>query len=304
MATTVDDGPATTVSTGPTAEESFADAVRRVVRPIDVVAILLPAAVFLGAGLLPSALREQLAFSYADPDALTALTANFVHADGGHLFRNLTAYLVVVSTAYVLSALAGRRQLFYTVFAVVFIAFPFVLSGLNLAVPREALSLGASGLTLAFVGYLPVAIAEYVRRRFSVVNTARRDIAGGLFFVGLIVVIPLAVAAVQPRLTGVLTVVSLLAVAGYGVSLRRSGIDRSTLRGSPPGFLELGIWSVVVLLTALVTAFPTDPLSDAGLVNTYTHFLGYTLGFLSSYLAVLLFFEASESRRRPIRTDR
>jgi len=27
-------------------------------------------------------------------------------------------------------------------------------------------------------------------------------------------------------------------------------------------------------------------------VNTYTHFLRYSLGFLSSYLAVLLFFDA------------
>ncbi|AXG07134.1 hypothetical protein DU500_12255 [Haloplanus rubicundus] len=149
----------------------------------------------------------------------------------------------------------------------------------------------AEELTLAFVGYLPVAIAEYVRSQFGVVSVVRRNIAAGLFFVGLIIVIPLAAATVQPRLTIVLVSVVLLAIIGYGVALQRSGIDRSTLRGPPPGFLELGVWSIAILVAALIAAFPTDPLSDAGLVNTYTHFLGYSLGFLSSYLVVLLSFD-------------
>lgn len=272
-------------------EESFADAVRRVARRVDIVILLFPAALLLAVGLLPSEVRQQLAFSYADPSALTALTSNFTHANPVHLLRNLTAYLVVVPTAYLLSVLAGRRQLFYTVFVVILVTFPFVLSGLNLVVPREALSLGSSGLTLAFVGYLPVAVAQYARRRFSITNFVRRNIAAGLFFVGLIVVIPLAAAAVQPGLTVVLTFVAFLAVVGYGVTLRRSGIDRSTLRGPPPGFLEFGVWSIIIIIAALITAFPADPLSDTGLVNTYTHFLGYALGFLSSYLVVLLFFD-------------
>ena len=284
----------TTQGSGAPAEESFADAVRRVVQPTDIVALLFPAALFLGVGLLPPELRQQLAFSYNDPDVLTALTANFAHADAVHLLRNLTVYLIVVPTVYLLSALAGRKQLFYTVFVVVFAVFPFVLSGLNLILPREALSLGASGLTLAFVGYLPVALAEYVRRRFDVVGADRRSIAAGLFFVGLVVVTPLAAAAVQPGLTLVLTVVASLAVIGYGVTLRRSGIGLTTLRGPPPGFLEFGVWSVVVTVAALITAFPADPLSDTGLVNTYTHFLGYSLGFLSSYLAVLLFLDGDD----------
>ncbi|AZQ16083.1 rhomboid family intramembrane serine protease [Halorubrum sp. PV6] len=292
MTTAADEGVNTTHGSVASTEESFSDAVRRVVQPIDIVAFLLPAALFLGVGLLPPELRQQLAFSYNDPDVLTALTANFAHADAVHLLRNLTAYLVVVPTVYLLSALAGRRQLFYTVFVVVFAVFPFVLSGLNLILPREALSLGASGLTLAFVGYLPVALAEYTRRRFPVVSVARRSIAAGLFFIGLVIVIPLAVAAVRPGLAAALTIVALLAVIGYGVTLRRSGVDRSILREPLPGFLELGIWSIVVITAALITAFPADPLSASGLVNVYTHFLGYSLGFLSSYIAVLLLLDA------------
>jgi len=291
MTTTTDEGVTTESRVESPAEESFADAVQRAVRGVDIMLLLFPAAVLLAIGLFPSEVRRQLAFSYADPSVLTALTSNFTHANGVHLFQNLTAYLVVVPTAYLLSVLADRRQLFYTVFVVVFVTFPFVLSGLNLVVPREALSLGASGLTLSFVGYLPVAVAQYIRHRFSIDNFVRRNIAAGLFFIGLSVVIPLAVAVVQPTLTIVLTFVVFLAVVGYGVTLRRSGVDRSTLRGPPPGFVEFGVWSIVVIIAVLITAFPADPLSDAGLVNTYTHFLGYALGFLSSYLVVLLFFD-------------
>lgn len=293
---TVDDSRSPVSRSETTPDEPFGSAVRRVVQPLDVVIVLLPAVLFLGIGLLPWEIRGQLAFSYTEPELFAAFAANFVHADSIHLFQNIVAYLLVVPTAYVLSALAGRRQLFYTIFVVVLSLFPFVLSGLNLAIPREALSMGASGLTLAFVGYLPVAFAEYLRHRFGVLDAARRDIAGGLFFVGLLAVIPLAVATVRPRLSGVLVVVTLLAVVGYGASLRRSGIGRSTLRGPPPGFVEFGVWSVIILLTGLITAFPTEPLSDAGLVNTYTHFLGYTLGFLSSYLMLLLTDPGDEQR--------
>ena len=292
MTAATDDRSSPTARSETVTDEPFGAALRRSVRPLDVACVLLPAAVFVGLWLLPWELREQLAFSYTEPDLLTAFAANFVHAGGEHLFRNLATYLLVVPTVYALSALAGRRQLFYTVFVVVFVSFPFVLSGLNLAVPREALSLGASGLALSFVGYLPVAFAEYVRRRFDVVDAARRDVAGGLFFLGLIVVIPLGAAAVRPHLAGALIGVAALAVVAYGVSLRRFGIDSSTLRGPPPGFVELGVWSMVVFLVALIAAFPPNPLSESGLVNTYTHFLGYTLGFLSSYVAVLLFFDA------------
>ena len=294
MATTVDTESTPTADREAHTAESFGDAVRRVVRLPDAVILLFPAAVFLGVGIFPPGVRQQLAFSYGDPDVLTAFTSHFAHADAAHLLRNLAGYLIIVPTVYLLSVLAGRRQLFYTVFVVILAAFPFVLSGLNLVVPREALSLGGSGLTLGFVGYLPVAVAAYVRRWFGVDDVVRREIAGGLFFLGLIVIIPLVVAAFRPVLAIVLTAISVLAVVGYGLTLRNSGIDRETLRKSPPGFAEFGVWSGFVLTAALITGFAADPLSDAGLVNTYTHFLGYALGFLSSYLVVLLFSGDSE----------
>lgn len=293
MTTKIGDQATKTESPKVPSEEAFVDALRRVVVPLDIVALLFPAILFVAVGTLPLALREQLAFSYTDPDMVTALTASYVHANSSHMFRNLTAYLVVVPTAFLISVLADRKQLFYTLFILVFAVFPFVLSGLNLIVPREALSLGASGLTLAFVGYLPVAIAEYVRRRFYVGNIVRRSIAGALFFVGLIIVIPLTVATIRPRLAVVLVFVAFLAVVGYSVGLQRSGVNRSMLRGSPPGFLELSIWSIGIFVVALITAFPTDPLSDSGVVNTYTHFIGYALGFLNGYIVALLSFETN-----------
>ena len=117
-----------------------------------------------------------------------------------------------------------------------------------------------------------------------------RNVAGYLLVVPTVYV--LSILADRRQLfyiVFVVVLVALLAVVGYGVSLRRLGIDRSTLRGPPAGYVEFGAWSVAILLIGLITAFPAGPLSDAGLVNIYTHFLGYTLGFLSSYLAVLLF---------------
>lgn len=262
--------------------EAFVTALRRATRPVDLLALLSVPALLLAVSALPPDRAAAFAFSYADPTPITAVTANFVHAGPSHLAWNLASYTLAVATVYGLAALADRRGLFYTAFGAILLAFPLVLSVSNLAVPREGVFAGASGLAMAFVGVLPVAFGGYLRQRFGV--TAASEVAGLLFLVGLAITALFAL----PDGGHLLAVAAAIGALGYAASLYRTGFTLGTFAAPPAGFLEFGLWSVGLFVALLVAAFPADPAAGGTIVNTYVHFLGYALGFLSSYLTVLV----------------
>lgn len=264
------------------AGESFWAAVVRLSRPIDAVALASVPFVSVVAYLFAPDPGPGLVFSYGEPTILTAVTANFVHVGPEHLLSNLLSYALAILTVYVLSALAGRRHVFYTTFVAILVAFPLVLSVLNLAVPREGAFAGASGLVMAVSGLLPVALGGYLDRQFGLEIPS--EVAGFLFLVGLAITALLAV----PGGLGWIALPAVVGALGYAVSVGRAGVDVDRFRAAPAGFLEFALWSVGLFVFLVVAAFPAGSVVDETIVNTYVHFLGYALGFLSSYLTLLL----------------
>jgi len=115
---------------------------------------------------LPESTRRSLAFAYTDPTVRTAFTAHYVHLDVDHLAGNVAGYVVLAGVGYALAVLAGCRRFFMVALATFLAAFPVVLSALNLAVPRNAISFGFSGINMAFAGLLPLLLGVYARERF------------------------------------------------------------------------------------------------------------------------------------------
>jgi len=103
----------------------------------------------LAAFALPETTRRSLAFAYADPTLPTAFAAHYVHLGVGHLARNLAGYCLLAGVGYALAVLGGSRRFFLTALATFLLAFPFVFSALNLAVPRDAIGFGFSGINMA-----------------------------------------------------------------------------------------------------------------------------------------------------------
>lgn len=272
------------------ADESFGTAVVRLSRPIDAVAVASVPVVLAVAYLLHPNPGPGLVFTYTEPTVRTAVTANFVHVGPEHLLSNLVSYTLAIATVYVLSALAEQRHVFYTTFVAILVAFPLVLSVLNLAVPREGAFAGASGLVMAVSGLLPVSLGGYLDRRFGFETSS--EVAGFLFLVGLAITALLAV----PDGFGWIAVPAVVGALGYAVSMGRTDTGIARLRTAPSGFLEFAVWSVGLFVFLLVAAFPAGGVVDGTIVNTYTHFLGYALGFLGSYLMRLLT-ESGDERR-------
>ena len=263
---------------------SFAQVLRSAVRPVDLLAIVAVPLVLGAAFVLPEETRRSLAFSYTDPTLWTAFTANYVHLGADHLLGNVVSYALVVPLVYLLSALSGRRRRFMVAFTTFLVAFPAALSVLNLAVSRPGVTVGFSGVNMAFVGFLPIALAGFLRAHFEV--DGELDLAGGLFFAGLALVAVLSVRSLAT--VGVAAAAALAAVLFFLSVADLQERTRPDVRAAVQagGYFELAAVAFVLFAGLPMVAFPVDPVVDDSIVNLYVHLLGYALGFIATYATV------------------
>lgn len=250
-------------------------------------------AVLIGVFLLPLSERASLAFEYTDPSVLTAFAAPFVHLELSHLLVNLVGYCLLVPVVYLLSVATGRRTRFYVVFATFVLAFPPVLSYLNLAMLRPGAGVGFSGVLLAFLGYLPVTIADVLDDEFGV--GPGQFLAPAIFFVGTALVAVLSLRSVLFTNATVLLGTSLLVIATLLSALLFLVAAADDSEGSftavsvvarSPGHSELLSVAGLLFVGFPFVAFPPDPTAAGGVLNLYVHLLGYAMGFMVTYTTV------------------
>lgn len=254
------------------------------VRPVDVAAILAVPLLLLAVFGLPESTRRALAFSYSDPTLWTAFAANYVHLGTDHLLANVASYVLVVPLVYLLSALSGRRRRFLVAFTTFLVALPAALSILNLAISRPGATIGFSGVNMAFVGFLPLALAGFLGTHFEV--DGELDFAGGLFFAGLALVAVLSVRSVATY--GVAVAAMLAAVLFFLSVVDLQERTRPDVRAAVQagGYFELAAVAFVLFAALPMLAFPVDPVVDDSVINLYVHLLGYAIGFIATYVTV------------------
>lgn len=265
----------------------FVGEFRRRVGKRDVVFLLVPA-VLLGVYALPEPVRRGLVFSYTEPTVTTAFTSHFVHLGTEHLLVNLASYVLLAPTAYVISAFAGRREPFLKAFVLLHLIAPFVLSGANLLFVRPRVAFGYSGVAMGLLAMLGLELFSYGRRVVS--PRLNRENAVVLFLVEALLI----TAALVPRLTGLTAVAGVcgVAVAGYGWRIHRNVDPDAGLLGAytdEPGYAELGVVGLGLLLVYPFVAFPPDPTAHGSVLNLYTHLLGFCLAFIVGYVAKVEF---------------
>lgn len=250
---------------------------------LDASLIALVPLVLVGVFTLPAEVREAYVLDYAAPTLVAMYASHFVHLTAEHLVANLAGYLLVVSTAYVLSLLGDRRRTFRVAFPSFLLALPFGLSVLNMLFFRNAVAYGFSGVVTGYFGLLALSLFGYLERRTSIDGGIRH--APVTFFLG-IAAIAVAIAPATRASVGIAA--AALVVCGlYGRDLlgagRPLGRLRSGLGAAPPGYLELGALGTLLLFGYPFIAFPADPFQGGAVVNLDTHLLGYALGFISAY---------------------
>ena len=249
---------------------------------------------------LPTEVKRAYAFSYTEPTVLTAFTAHYVHLTPEHLAGNVLGFLLLASIAYGLSLMVGRRRLFFVSVATFLFAFPFVLSGLNLAVPRNAIGYGFSGINMALFGYVAVALVTVLGDRFGV------NARGYLPAVFLASVAYLAAHALPVSVASIgFVLAALVAASLYARSAERDSLLplRQTIAQAidTPVYGELLTGATIVLLGYPFVGFPA-PTPGGPRINIYIHFLGYALAYIVVYVSLLV--DRSERLWKPITVPR
>lgn len=252
----------------------------------ETLALLAVPALLVAVFLLPEAIRRAAAFSYADPTLSTAITAHYVHLTVPHLVGNVLGFALLAGTAYGLSVASGRRRLFFLSTLTFLFAFPVALSGLNLAIPRDAIGYGFSGINMAFFGYVAVLLPIAVGERLGL---TRDRYLPPVFFLsaGYIALIALPTGTASLGFAAASVAVAL----PYGRHVRRGSLREARRVVAQilvtPGYGELVAVATVVLAGYPLVGFPA--VSPTGIrVNVYIHFLGYALAFLVVYISLFV----------------
>lgn len=240
---------------------------------------------------------RSLVLSYAAPTPTSLVTAHYVHRSFTHLLDNLAAYVLVVPTAYAMAVISGRRREFLAAFVAYLVALPPVLSVLDLLVYDRGVTLGFSGVTMAFVGLVALQTGTYLEGEF--VDGSEGDPVPGLFFAGLAIV---AVRSVSPVELGFVAAGGAAALAGFYLRGSVASVRpiRQSIGGLRSGAGQLGALGLFVLVLGLFVGFPDAPGSGPVVVNQYGHFTGFVLGFLAPYLVFrVLGSQSRETDSRP-----
>jgi len=257
--------------------------VSRTQQLVDLLALLIVPAALVGAFALPASRQSALVLEYAAPTWLTIYTAHFIHYDLIHLVTNLLSYVLLVGVGYGLAVVAGRRRFFLTTVFAILLAFPPVLSLLNLAMPRAGVFMGFSGVNMALLGLLPILLVECSRSQFWA-DLQPQDVGSlFLFSLSLIALLALPLSAVSVGIAGAAALGSIwysLEVSSRNVQWRR-GVDRLFSNAAAGDLLIVGS---ITFIGFVLLGFPSTIVDGNTIVNIYLHFLGYGLGFLGPYL--------------------
>lgn len=251
---------------------------------VDAVVLTAVPAVLFVVFLLPRAAVQPLIFSYTDPTPLSAYASHFVHLSQMHLLVNLTGYLLLAPAGYLLARLTGRRRTFLGTFVNLHLSVPVALSVLNLLFVRPRVTFGYSGLAMGLLALLGLELFEYTRTH--VVPTLDWGDAAVLFTFE-VTLIAVALVPSAPALRWVAVAAGLI-TAGYVAHIAASAYRGTAPVSAPatePGYLELSVVAVVLLVAFPFVAFPAQPASDGTVLNLYTHLLGFCLPFTVGYVA-------------------
>lgn len=261
---------------------SQASATRRGKRGVRDLAVLSFPVVLLAAAHfgLPRAIQAVLALDHTALAVHTVLTSAYVHTTDSHLYGNVASYALVAGVVYCLCLSLDRRRWFDSTFVAFLVVLPVLVNATTYVAFRSISvaptnSRGFSGVVAGFAGFLLVAIAWYVRRRYG--HQAGVNVGLVIFFVLAAEVLVVYSGSPSPLAAG-------LFVVGFGLSVGQLGYRglRAEWNGAALRRLSRDAGVVLVLGGLLVgfiwILFPAELASEDGTTNIVAHAAGFGWG--------------------------
>lgn len=236
--------------------------------------------------VLPASTKWDLSLDGADPSLFRAFSTHFVHFTPTHLLVNVIGFAFVATLGYALAVASGKRVAFLSLALVYVFVFPLFLSAFVLVLGWPGTSVGASGVVMGFVGYLPIGLTHFLSVRVGVPVTAHHSI--WLFLLGLFLATLVALPPAYGLVIGAVTVLTTIVLAWQIVrDFGRDDVEGVRAVAFPAGTVELALIGVTTFLWYQFVAFGPDLVTADGILNVYSHGLGLGMGYLVAYVGTV-----------------
>jgi len=232
--------------------------------------------------LLPGGVRSGLVLDTEDFLLVNFFTTAFVHQGLRHLFGNIGSYALVVLPMFLMCALMGSKKRFYGIFLVSVLLVPFVLSLVNyyafeFYVGESTTTMGFSGVVSALLGLMSLVTVSFSREELGL-DLGYVDSLWFLAFASLVLAL-----VYDPVSRATALTLAFLLLFSWKIWRK---VDAGSLKEAwnMKGRFELVLLAFVVFVCTSFSMFPGDLVSGGGFVNILSHYIGFCLGFLSSYV--------------------
>ena len=232
--------------------------------------------------LLPGGVQSGLVLDTGDFLLANFFTTAFVHQSLGHLLGNIGSYALVVLPMFLMCALMGRKKRFYGMLLVFVLLFPFVLSLVNyyafeFYVGESTTTMGFSGVVSALLGLMSLVIVSFSREELGL-GLGYVDSLWFLAFTSLVLALVYDPVSQATALT-----LAFLLLFSWKIWRK---VDAGSVKEAwnRKGRFELVLLAFIIFICTSFSMFPGDLVSGGGVVNILSHYIGFCLGFLSSYV--------------------
>ena len=234
------------------------------------------ALILIGLFFLPHPLKKGFVLDTENPTIETAFISNYIHLTLEHLCGNLISYALISIFLLFLWSQLGYKNLNKNLI-LIFLVFPIINSLACVIVFQEIIQKqmfanGFSAIVSALFGFLPYSIILYLKKVHKV------DFNKSLLFIFLfstILIVPIF------YFNTFLLFIVILALA---FSLKETSKDFTNIFSSLSKKLRTKILffiSVSIFISFLfsLSMFPKSITYKEGVVNIFSHYLGYIFGF-------------------------
>ena len=252
---------------------------------IIIIFLIVPLIVLI-LSFLPLSIRDRLKVNLLEFNIITFYTAVFTHDSFEHFLGNITVYYLYTFFAYLINLISQKRKWFIKNYMLFFLVLPPIMYTALIFVNRFYLGnrlhlgCGLSGILSAILGLLPASFLIFLENS---------DIEARLNEMFLLIISASTLSISYIYKDGYLpfviapTVVFLLWRNRKGIEAIGQFIKELIYQDFFSSTLAVSV--IILYFTGMIAIFPKTIIQEGGIVDIFTHCVGWALGiFLSFFL--------------------
>jgi hypothetical protein len=229
--------------------------------------------------LLPQAIQELLRLNIQSPSWWQFFTSSFVHKNYTHYINNLSLFLILMITNFIIILKTDSKNKFYILYFATLIMVPLVSSFVSYNfIPQLKSTQGSSDIVAAVFGFLPITLIRFFHSLNKKIDNERMFYA--VLFYSLLFLLFVY------KGFSFFFIIFLFCYFIYIIVLRKQFvyIGGIYIKFRKKLFQFVLLFATIIFLVGLSLIFPTNILLDETLVNIGGHYVGFLMGIILANL--------------------